>query len=202
MENGSIFIVTLFLVFSLTVVSTKKLIPILARRKIGQKILEIGPNWHKEKNGTPTMGGISFIFAIIISFTIILIINYGEVNKKDILSMINILSYGILNGIIGMIDDIAKIRKKQNEGLTPKGKLIFQSIAAIVFLIIMQRTVGISTILTIPFTNVSMDLGIVYYVVAFLVLCGITNAVNLTDGLDGLASTCVMIIGAFFHLSV
>ena len=198
MENGSIFIVTLFLVFSLTVVSTKKLIPILARRKIGQKILEIGPNWHKEKNGTPTMGGISFIFAIIISFTIILIINYGEVNKKDILSMINILSYGILNGIIGMIDDIAKIRKKQNEGLTPKGKLIFQSIAAIVFLIIMQRTVGISTILTIPFTNVSMDLGIVYYVVAFLVLCGITNAVNLTDGLDGLASTCVMIIGAFF----
>ena len=99
--------------------------------------------------------------------------------------------------MIGIIDDMAKLKKRRNEGLTPMGKLILQSVAAIVFLILMSVTANLSTVIKIPFTRVELELGFFYYVFAFLMLCGVTNAVNLTDGVDGLASTCALSVGIF-----
>ncbi len=200
MVNQGIFIFVLITVFMITVVATKRLIPVLMRKKIGQQILEIGPSWHKSKNGTPTMGGLGFVIAISIAFIITLIVFGRELEKRELYSIINVFTYGILNGIIGMIDDLAKIRKRENEGLTPKGKLILQSAAAILFLVLMSQTGVISTVIKIPFTKLELELGFLYYVVSFLLLCGVTNAVNLTDGLDGLASTCVLAVGMLISL--
>lgn len=200
MLNTKIFYIALLLSFAITLVATKQLIPFLLRKKMGQKILEIGPNWHKDKDGTPTMGGISFVLATIITLVAILSMYTGQMEGRDIYSIINILIYSLFNALVGAIDDIAKIRNQRNMGLTPRGKLILQSVASVIFLIMMKNTVGISTLLKIPFADFQIDLGPFYYVLSFLLLCGITNAVNLTDGVDGLASTCVLTVGVFFSI--
>ena len=197
MINNKMYFTSLVITFILTVVITKKLIPVLTRKKIGQTILEIGPNWHKGKEGTPTMGGIAFLFAAIVSVLLTLPIFNSEIDKREILTIINIFVYGLLNCLVGVIDDISKIKKSKNEGLTPKAKLAFQGILAVLFLISMKLTVGLSTAVEIPFTDLQIDLGIFYYVISFFLLCGTVNAVNLTDGIDGLASTCVLTVGVF-----
>ena len=196
--NTKIYFITLILAFFTTLIATKKLIPVLAKKKIGQSILEIGPSWHKDKKGTPTMGGIGFVLATILCF--VAVVSIFDVEKWEIHMLINVLTYALLNACVGAIDDIAKIRKRKNEGLTPRGKLIFQSAASIIFLIMMNKTVGLSTTLVFPFSDFQLNLGIFYYVFAFLLLCGMTNAVNLTDGIDGLASTCVLTVGVLFSV--
>ena len=182
-------------IMALTAVLLRKLIPYLKSKHIGQKILDIGPRWHENKEGTPTMGGASFIVAGFIMFTVYLVMNFSKVEAKEIMLIINIMVYALLNGLIGVIDDIAKIRKKQNEGLTPLEKIILQSLFSVLFLISLHFTVGLSTTLSIPFTNVSVDLGFSYYFLAFFMLCGMVNSVNLTDGIDGLASSVVLTVG-------
>ena len=184
----------------MTSCSLKWLIPVLKSKKMGQKILEIGPRWHKGKEGTPTMGGLSFIFAVIACFLLFLFISKNVVDKKILTCSINIIVYGILNAMIGIIDDFAKIRNARNEGLTPSGKFFLQSIAAILFLVSLKYTVGITTILYIPFFDVFLELGFFYYVLAFLLLCGVVNSVNLTDGLDGLAAGVSLSVGIFFAI--
>ena len=181
-------------------VLTKKLIPLMSERKIGQKILEIGPKWHKSKEGTPTMGGVSFLISMLIAYLAVLALYGNEMERNNLILLANIFIYGLLNGAVGLIDDLAKYRKQKNEGLTPKGKLIFQSIIAVLFLVSVEISTGISTVVKIPFTAYEWDMGFFYYVVAFFMLCGITNAVNLTDGLDGLASTCVLSVGVLFSV--
>ena len=197
MISEKIYFITVGITLLLTILITKRLIPVLLSKKIGQKILDIGPRWHKSKEGTPTMGGLGFVLAICIAFIVILTAFYSQIEKKETHAIINIFLFGMVNGIIGLIDDIAKFRKKKNEGLTPKGKLILQSISAIVFLLLMKATIGISTTIKIPFIGIELEMGFFYYIVSFLLLCGITNAVNLTDGVDGLASTCILSVGAF-----
>ena len=179
----------------LTVVILRKLIPYLKSKHIGQKILDIGPRWHVNKEGTPTMGGVSFIVAGFIVFIVYLILNFNKSEVKEIILTINIMIYALLNGLIGVIDDIAKIRKKQNEGLTPLEKIILQSLFSVLFLISLHFTVGINTVINIPFTDISIDLGFFYYLLAFFMLCGMVNSVNLTDGIDGLASSVVLTVG-------
>lgn len=200
MTNQGIFIFTLITVFFTTVLATKRLIPVLLRKKIGQKILDIGPSWHGSKNGTPTMGGLGFVIATLGTFIVAIILFGNKLEKSELYCMINVLTYGMLNAVIGMIDDLAKIRKKENEGLTPKGKLILQSVAAVLFLVLMRQTVINSPVMKIPFADFELELGIFYYIVAFFLLCGVTNAVNLTDGIDGLASTCVLTVGALISV--
>ena len=179
----------------LTVVILRKLIPYLKSKHIGQKILDIGPRWHVNKEGTPTMGGVSFIVAGFIVFIVYLILNFNKSEVKEIILTINIMIYALLNGLIGVIDDIAKIRKKQNEGLTPLEKIILQSLFSVLFLISLHFTVGINTVINSPFTDISIDLGFFYYLLAFFMLCGMVNSVNLTDGIDGLASSVVLTVG-------
>lgn len=198
MSIGKIYLVVLILTFICTVLLTKILIPLLTRNKIGQKILDIGPIWHKGKEGTPTMGGVAFVIASIISFTAIILIFGRTIEKGELFCIINVFAYGLLNSLVGLIDDIAKLKRSKNQGLTPIGKLFLQSICAVLFLISMSITVGASTSLKIPFTSIELELGFVYYIFSFFILCGVVNAVNLTDGIDGLASTCVLTVGMFF----
>lgn len=197
MNRLYVFLTAFLITLIFTIVILIKLIPYLKSKKIGQKILEIGPRWHKNKEGTPTMGGIAFIISSIIAMIICLIIFYNQFEKSEIVIILDVFVYAILNALIGLIDDIAKMRKQKNEGLTPKTKLIFQSIAAILFLISLTITNGIDTKLCLPFLNVTIELGVVYYLLSFILLCGIVNSVNLTDGLDGLAASVVLTVGLF-----
>jgi len=187
----------LVLTLILTVVISHKLIPVLKSKKMGQKILEIGPRWHKSKEGTPTMGGLAFIAAAVIVgiLSCIACAIFGDI--KDALPFVYVLLYGVLNGLIGIVDDSAKLRKKQNEGLTARQKYLLQLGAATLFLVLMHGTGIINTVLYIPFLGVAWDFGFFYYAIALLLLTGMVNSVNLTDGIDGLASSITLVVGIF-----
>ena len=193
-----LFVAALILTFALTAAISHKLIPVLKSKKMGQKILEIGPRWHKSKEGTPTMGGIAFIAATVVVAVLACIASalWGDI--ESVLPFVYVLLYGVLNGLIGVIDDSAKLRKKQNEGLTARQKYLLQLVAAALFLILMSVTGIVDTTLYIPFVGVTWDLGFFYYVIALLLLTGMVNSINLTDGIDGLASGVTLVVGIFF----
>lgn len=197
MFDTILFIAALVLTFALTAAISHKLIPVLKSKKMGQKILEIGPRWHKSKEGTPTMGGISFIAATVIVAALACIASAVWGDIESVLPFLYVLLYGVLNGLIGVIDDSAKLRKKQNEGLTARQKYLLQLVAAAVFLILLSVTGIVDTTLYIPFVGVTWDLGFFYYVIALLLLTGMVNSVNLTDGIDGLASGVTLVVGIF-----
>ena len=194
------FISVALAIFVLTVILEKLIIPILQSHKVGQRILEIGPRWHKNKAGTPTMGGICFIMAILVimSITSIIVATKGE--AKSLIPLALALGLATLNGLIGFFDDYTKLVKKQNEGFTAKQKIVLQSLAAIIYLAAMGLTDNINTALHIPFTSVSLELGAFYYVFAFVLIIGFVNSVNLTDGIDGLASSVTLVVGIFFSV--
>ncbi len=189
------FLAVIACTFALTVVFSHFVIPILKSKKMGQKILDIGPRWHKSKEGTPTMGGICFIVAILLVLAAALLIN-----QKEIKSVVAILVLALLNGLIGLIDDRAKLMKKQNEGLLAWQKYLLQLVAAGIYLFLLQMLGLANTMLSLPYTDISIELGIGYYVVALILITGMVNSVNLTDGIDGLASTVSLVIGGFFAL--
>lgn len=197
MDKLLIFLSSLIITFVITVVILIKLIPYLRSIKIGQKILDIGPKWHKKKEGTPTMCGISFVIASLFSVILIILIFNSKLSLNDKLVIINVIAFSVLNGMIGIIDDIAKIRKSKNEGLTPKSKFLLQSIVAVLFLISLKFTVGIDTNIFIPFFNVNINLEFFYYILCYFIICGVVNSVNLTDGIDGLASSVALTVGLF-----
>ena len=187
--------------FILTVLILKKLIPILKSKKMGQPILEIGPRWHKSKEGTPTMGGVSFIAASLFVGTV-LSVYFGFTKGISAVSpFILTLTYGILCGMIGTIDDLAKLRKKQNEGLKAWQKLSLQVLCAALYVTGLSVFCGVTTELVIPFTNVSVDLGIWYYIISVFLLAGVDNSVNLNDGIDGLCSGITLVAALFFGLA-
>ncbi len=192
------FITVALAVFFVTVILEKLIIPILQSRKVGQKILEIGPRWHKNKAGTPTMGGICFIMAILVVMVIVAIIFAVNGASGELIPLALALGLAVLNGMIGFFDDYTKLVKKQNEGFNAKQKIVLQSLAAILYLAAMSLTDNINTALHIPFTSVSLELGWFYYVFAFVLIIGFVNSVNLTDGIDGLASSVTLVVGLFF----
>jgi len=200
MKTQGLFALTVFFSFLLTVLLALKIIPKLKSLKIGQKILEIGPRWHKSKEGTPTMGGIIFIIAIVITLAIIVPIAVKIEVIDDFLPLILTLAYALLCAAIGFIDDFAKIKKKQNEGLTAGQKYLLQLFAAGIYLFFMKAFKIITTELYIPFLNRSFELGIFYYVIMLILLTGIMNSTNLTDGIDGLAASVTLIVAAFFAI--
>ena len=194
------FITVAVAIFLLTVILEKLIIPILQSHKVGQRILEIGPRWHKNKAGTPTMGGICFIMAILVVMAVMSVI-YAVNNKAgQLIPLALALGLATMNGMIGFFDDYTKLVKKQNEGFTAKQKIVLQSLAAIIYLAAMGLTNNINTALHIPFTGVYLELGIFYYVFAFVLIIGFVNSVNLTDGIDGLASSVTLVVGIFFSV--
>jgi phospho-N-acetylmuramoyl-pentapeptide-transferase len=194
------FVLVALAIFLLTVVLEKLIIPILISHKVGQKILEIGPRWHASKAGTPTMGGICFIMSILVVMTVASVTIAIAGKTRMLIPLALSLGLATLNGLIGFFDDYTKLVKKQNEGFTPKQKIALQSLVAIIYLVAMGLTNNINTALHIPFTSVSLELGAFYYVFAFVLIIGFVNSVNLTDGIDGLASSVTLVVGIFFSV--
>lgn len=187
------FFAALVITFALTVLLARVIIPILKSKKMGQKILDIGPRWHKSKEGTPTMGGICFIIPILLVSALALIVKNDE--WKPVLFA---LGLALANGLIGLVDDYAKLIKKQNEGLLAWQKFGLQVVVAGIYLFLMTRLCGLDTSVSLPFVNASFELGAVYYLLAILFIAGMVNSVNLTDGVDGLASSVSLVVSAFF----
>ena len=195
MNNKIEFLIMLIVTFVTTLLLIKRLINVFSKRKIGQKILEIGPSWHKNKNGTPTMGGLSFVIAFILTFFVYLIMLLVSGRNEEIFPVLIVVIFVLINAFVGIIDDLSKIKKDKNEGLKPLSKLLFQGISAILLLAGLTLTHKINTILKIPFLDVEYDIGFFYYFIGFFVICGFINATNLTDGIDGLASSVSLTSG-------
>ncbi|MBO4423740.1 MAG: phospho-N-acetylmuramoyl-pentapeptide-transferase [Clostridia bacterium] len=187
--------------FALCAVITRILIPRLKSLKMGQKILDIGPRWHKGKEGTPTMGGLAMIvtLAVVTFIAFIAGLIYKDAASVSVRAAL-VFGYALLNGLTGIIDDRVKLLKKQNEGLKAWQKYALQFLCAVLFIVGMRLTNNMDTTLHIPFTTFRPDLGIFYYVFAVLLLTGMVNAVNLTDGIDGLASSDTLLIGVFYSV--
>jgi phospho-N-acetylmuramoyl-pentapeptide-transferase len=185
-------------VFFVTWLILRKLIPVLKSRKIGQKIYDIGPRWHKGKEGTPIMGGLGFIIATVIGIAVIsgVYIYYGR--AVELLGVWMTLALALLNGLIGFFDDYTKLIKKQNQGFLAWQKLLLQLLVSAAYLWAMSACGFIDTALEIPYFDIELELGIFYYFFAILFISGMVNSVNLTDGIDGLCSSVSAVVGAFF----
>lgn len=201
MNYNIMFVAALILTFAVTVLILRKLIPILRSHKMGQTILDIGPRWHKSKDGTPTMGGLAFIIAISVVGLFGCLYLGIEDGVRRTLPLVFTLALGLAGGFIGCVDDIAKLKKKQNEGLTAPQKFFLQLIAAGLYLLGMSLVCEINTVLYIPFFDISLELGVFYYIVSIILITGVINSVNLTDGIDGLASSVTLIVGVFFTIA-
>ena len=190
------------LIFSLilTVLAERILIPILKSVKMEQKILDIGPRWHKSKEGTPTMGGLGFIITAVIVFTVIAVVAGITKADMDLWRVCITFGFALLCGCIGFIDDYAKFFKKQNEGLSAGNKYLLQLIAASLYLFFMVYKGGLTTVLKIPYFGIEWELGVFYYLFALVLITGVVNSVNLTDGIDGLAASITAIVGGFFAI--
>ncbi|WP_270181787.1 phospho-N-acetylmuramoyl-pentapeptide-transferase [Alkalihalobacillus sp. CinArs1] len=182
--------------FIIAVLVSPVFIPFLRRLKFGQSIRDEGPKSHQKKSGTPTMGGLIIILAIIIG-TVAIALKYDEISMEIWLLLFVTVGYAL----IGFLDDFIKVVKKRNLGLTSKQKLLGQVFIAILVYFGL-RTIGFDTAIHVPGTELSFDLGIGYVVLLFVMLVGASNAVNLTDGLDGLvAGTSAIAFGAFAILA-
>ena len=181
--------------FVVSAVVGKFLIPALRALKAGQSIKEIGPNWHKGKEGTPTMGGIMFMVGITAA---VLIFGWRDMAEGNLTALF-ILIFALVYGAIGFIDDYAKVKKHDNTGLTAGPKFLLQLAAAVAFLALLRLTGHLSPNLYIPFFNTYWHLPwLVYLIFAAFVIVGCVNAVNLTDGLDGLAGSVTLPVAVFF----
>ncbi len=183
-----IIIYTIIAAFLIATLLGPLFIPILRRLKFGQSIREDGPQLHRKKEGTPTMGGIIIYLALI--FTVI---KFSPHNSNLYLLLFVTLGFGFL----GFLDDFIKIIKKRNLGLTAKQKLLGQIFISLVIFYVLQRQ-GHSTVVYIPGLSWGIDLNWLYLPFVVIVTVGSSNAVNLTDGVDGLlAGTSAISFGAF-----
>lgn len=193
-----VFAIIALAVFGLTVIAERILIPILHSHRIGQVIYDLGPRWHKNKEGVPTMGGIGFILPILLVTAAWFVVMGVRGNASDYVPLASVLIFGVCNGAIGFVDDYCKLVKKQNEGLTAKQKLFLQFVIAAAYVCVMSYMGYTDTAIALPFTDAEWELGWLWYPLAVLLLAGVVNGCNLTDGLDGLASSVTFVIGGFF----
>ena len=184
-----------------------KVIPWLRKLKFGQTILDIGPVWHKkDKQGTPTMGGLMFAAGIVVAFVIgmILLSVNGLVSSEQSEGLasfkaISALCAAVLFGFIGFLDDFIKVKKKQNEGLTPNQKIILQILVIAGYFTARVLSGDTSTVIAFPFIG-QLDLWYFYYIIMGLGILYIVNAVNLTDGVDGLCSSVTFVYCVAFAI--
>ncbi|TDM07347.1 phospho-N-acetylmuramoyl-pentapeptide-transferase [Macrococcus lamae] len=187
--------------FILTALLVPLFIPLLKRLKFGQSIRTEGPKSHMQKSGTPTMGGLTFLLSTILISLIALIF----VEDRGPIILLILVTIGF--GLIGFIDDYIIVVKRNNQGLTSKQKFLFQILIAVIFYIV-SKSLGLlelNTTINLPFTDLGIPLGLLYIVFIIFWQVGFSNAVNLTDGLDGLATglsiiafSCYAII-ALYH---
>ena len=168
------------------------LLPVLHALKAGAFIREIGPTWHNSKTGTPIMGGLMFIFGSLLCLL-------GNLGFMEDYSVFFVIALAMCFGLIGFLDDYTKVRFKRNLGLTSIQKAMLQMAVSAVFLYVMYKTGSMTSVLNIPFLNVSFHVHpLVYIFFAMFVMVGCVNAVNLTDGVDGLSSSVTIPVMVFF----
>ena len=168
----------------LTVILGFFAIPLLKKLKARQSIREEGPKSHRIKSGTPTMGGLFMLLSAV------LVVIFNKMIDPTVLWLL-FLTLG--HGLLGFLDDFIKAEKKRNLGLTAKQKMLGQIILAVLFCWGVVDTLHLPYSIAIPFTHTDISIGLLYYPFVVLVIVGASNAVNLTDGLDGLASGCCVI---------
>lgn len=187
---------TILMGFLITVLLSPVFIPFLRRLKFGQSIREEGPKSHQKKTGTPTMGGVMILISITIT-TLVMTGKFSQPSVETYLLLFVTLGFGLL----GFMDDFIKVVMKRNLGLTSKQKLLGQIIISVIFYFIFKQS-EFSTEISIPLTDISFDLGWGYALFIIFWMVGFSNAVNLTDGLDGLVSgTAAIAFGAFAVLA-
>ncbi|ESU32931.1 phospho-N-acetylmuramoyl-pentapeptide-transferase [Bacillus sp. 17376] len=187
---------TILMGFLITVLLSPVFIPFLRKLKFGQSIREEGPKSHQKKTGTPTMGGVMILISITIT-TLVMTGKFSQPSVETYLLLFVTLGFGLL----GFLDDFIKVVMKRNLGLTSKQKLLGQIIISVIFYFIFKQS-ELSTVISIPLTDISFDLGWGYALFIIFWMVGFSNAVNLTDGLDGLVSgTAAIAFGAFAVLA-
>ena len=186
-----------FCAFAAALLVGKLLIPALRALKAGQSIREIGPTWHNSKSGTPTMGGLIFMAGLL------LIIPFGwRGMKSGDWTHLLVLAFSLVFGVIGFLDDFFKVKYKRNLGLTALQKLLLQLAASALYVYILYRLGELTCDLYVPFFNVSWHLPLaVYIALAMFIIVGCVNAVNLTDGIDGLAAGVTIPVMLFFTVA-
>lgn len=190
----------------LTAGSGLVLVPALRRLHFGQTIKEIGPTWHQGKNGTPTMGGLMFylgvLFGVALGYALVAVnvpeLTNGLFSPQTTQLIITVLT-AYAFGVVGLADDYIKVVKKRNLGLEARYKIIGQIFITGAFLLSMQINGTLTTIVNLPVFG-GVDFGLLYYPISFFLIIGMVNAVNLTDGIDGLAAsvTFVSMLGFMF----
>ncbi|MBQ9885625.1 MAG: phospho-N-acetylmuramoyl-pentapeptide-transferase [Lachnospiraceae bacterium] len=185
-------LVAMAISFILSAIICPILIPFLKRLKFGQNIREEGPKSHLKKAGTPTMGGIAFIAAIVIASLFFI---------KDYPKIVPILFVTVGFGAVGFLDDFLKVVMKRSEGLTPLQKLLAQFVISAIFLYYIITNEAIGTSMIIPFAGKEVTLPIYIFIpLFFLIVLGTDNGVNLTDGLDGLCTSVTILVAIFFTI--
>ncbi|MDR1260246.1 MAG: phospho-N-acetylmuramoyl-pentapeptide-transferase [Oscillospiraceae bacterium] len=181
-------------------------IPFLKKLKVSQRISREGPTWHKTKSKTPTMGGVIFICGVVGAAIIgYILLNFAEKNL-NLLQNISVifasLSLALGFGLIGFLDDYLKVIRNQNQGLKAKEKFILQVVLAAAYLLQMVLASGYNGVLLIPFCG-QIDIGWLIYPVNMFIILGCVNGVNLTDGIDGLATSVTAVAGlGFLYLAL
>lgn len=208
MNNAIIAAISAIVAFGVTALLGIIAVPFLHKLKFGQTIREIGPSWHKNKNGTPTMGGIIIIIglvsACVISFSLSAIQGATSMweNRSEVSAVLAGLGLAIGMGLIGFIDDYIKVVKKRNLGLTAKQKTVLQLLCTVAYLASLALSnMNETWIPFIGYVDIMHGVGLVFWPIALLFVYGFTNAVNLTDGIDGLASTVTMVVCCGFMLA-
>lgn len=170
-------------------------IPWLHRLKFGQEIREEGPSWHQKKSGTPTMGGLMMWCGVTVAMIVALIIDFSVHTL-----MLLVISLGF--GLIGFLDDYIKVVKKRNLGLTAIQKFVLQCLLAVLYVVVLKQTGELNTTIVVPFTAWTFSMPWWLYIpFVIIVVAAAVNAVNLTDGLDGLAASVTTIVALFFAVA-
>lgn len=188
--SSVLYLLVAVIAFAITAALGKWMIPFLHKLKFGQTIREVGPSWHKNKQGTPTMGGVMFILGIVVAMMACLPVFYTLGMEETLLMKAKVfagLGMAVAFGAIGFMDDYISILKKRNLGLTERQKLVLQFAVAAAYLVTI-RLAGGGTSTVFPFIG-EVELGWFYYLLAAVAIVGIVNAVNFTDGIDGLNTT-------------
>lgn len=208
--NNIIPIISALVAFAVTAVMGLPFIPYLKKLKYGQTILDEGPKWHKSKQGTPTMGGIMIIAGVIIALVLSIIVSFATENRvsaelsanslKTVLLVAGLV-FALMCGAIGLMDDYIKVVKKRNLGLTAKQKTVLQLLATVAYLVTLALG-GMDTT-WIPFigsVDITHGFGLLFWPISLVFIYYMVNAVNLTDGVDGLATSITLVVCCAFML--
>jgi phospho-N-acetylmuramoyl-pentapeptide-transferase len=187
-------IITCALSFVIAAVGGWFLIPALRALHVGQSIREVGPTWHNSKQGTPVMGGLMFIFSSLVC----ILTGLGAIKSGDYTYVVVYL-FSLVFGVIGFLDDFIKVCKKRNLGLTSIQKLLLQLVAAALYLVVLRKMGHLTSELYIPFAQVTVHIPWIFYLIlSIFIIVGTVNAVNLTDGVDGLSASVTIPVMVFY----